>query len=215
VARGQTGKGAWGQTEEARRQTCEIAEIAVATEPPRCDSPISKFGPAKLSPFRGRSAAERRARRGSSASCGPAPGRSSPNPAASEARPLASLDPDVVCAAVVDHCGLDRSALLRRHDPHLARAVASCLRRRHTEATLRELALRLRLSRATGVPNLTRRLEARLAKCPRLGRELAGIMRPVSAQTEAPSPARSRPSRGSQTRDRACGYPDQNDAGKR
>jgi hypothetical protein len=65
------------------------------------------------------------------------------DPAASEARPLAALDPDVICAAVVDHSGLDRSALLRRHDPHLARAVAAWLCRRHTEATLRELALRL------------------------------------------------------------------------
>ena len=97
----------------------------------------------RASPFRGRSAAEPWARRGSSASCGPAPGRCWPNPAASEARPLAALDPDVICAAVVDHCGLDRSALLRRHDPHLARAVAAWLRRRHTEATLRELATRL------------------------------------------------------------------------
>jgi hypothetical protein len=123
----------------------------------------------RASPFRGRSAAEPWARRGSSASCGPAPGRCWPNPAASESRALAALDPDVICAAVVDHCGLDRSALLHRHDPHLARAVAAWLRRRHIEATLRELALRLRLSRATSVPNRTRRLEPAWRSVPAWG----------------------------------------------
>jgi putative transposase len=116
------------------------------------------------------------------------------DPAAREARPLAALDPEVICNAVVDYYGLDASALMRRHDPHLARAVAAWLCRRHTEAPLRELAVRFGLSRATSVPNLTRRLEVRLEDSPRLARELAAIMRQVKAQA-APPAARSRPSR--------------------
>ena len=108
-------------------------------------------------------------------------------PAAPEARPLAALDPEVICNAVVDDYKLDPSALSRRYDPHLARAVAAWLCRRHTEAPLRELAVRLGLSRATSVPNLTRRMEARLEKSPRLARELAAITRQVTAQS-APRP---------------------------
>jgi hypothetical protein len=38
-----------------------------------------------------------------------------------EARQLAGLDPKGIFAAVADFCGLDAAALLRRHDPHLAR----------------------------------------------------------------------------------------------
>ena len=91
---------------------------------------------------------------------------------------------------VVAYYGLDASALLRRHDLRVARAVAAWLCRRHSEAPLRELAPRLGLSRASRVPNLTRRLEARLEKCPRLARELAAIMRQVTEQTAAPSGTR-------------------------
>ena len=116
------------------------------------------------------------------------------DPAAPEARRLAALDPEVICNAVVDYYGLDPSALLCRHDPHLARAVAAWLCRRRTEAPLRELAVRLGLSGATSVPNLTRRLEARLEHSPRLARELTAIMRQVKAQA-APPATRSRPSR--------------------
>ena len=54
---------------------------------------------------------------------------------------------------------LSSSARKRRHDPHLARAVAAWLCRRHTEALLREVAEWLGLSRADSVPNLTCRLE--------------------------------------------------------
>jgi hypothetical protein len=103
------------------------------------------------------------------------------DPAAPEARALAALDPGVICSAVVDDYGLEASALLRRHDSHLARPVAAWLCRRHSEAPLRELALRFGLSRATSVSNLTRRLESRLEKSPRLRRELAAIMREVTA----------------------------------
>jgi hypothetical protein len=100
----------------------------------------------------------------------------------------------VICNAVVSYYGLDSSALLCRYDPHLARAVAASLCRRHTEAPLRELAVRLGLAGATSVPNLTSRLEARLEHSPRLARELTAIMRQVKART-APPAARSRPSR--------------------
>jgi hypothetical protein len=95
---------------------------------------------------------------------------------------------------VVDYYGLDASALLRRHDPHVARAVAAWLCRRHSEATLRELAVRLGLSRASSVPNLTRRLEARLAKSSRLARELAAIMREATMQANASGEAGWQPS---------------------
>jgi len=53
---------------------------------------------------------------------------------------LSNLDPTRIFAAVAEFYGLDGSSLLRRHDPHLARAVAAWLRRRHTEASLRQLA---------------------------------------------------------------------------
>jgi hypothetical protein len=106
---------------------------------------------------------------------------------------LAALDPGLICAAVVDCYGLDASALLRRHDPHVARAVAAWLCRRHSEAPLRELALRLGLSRATSVPNLTRRLKARLERSPHLARELAAITKRLTAAVYAPAPVRSPP----------------------
>jgi hypothetical protein len=57
--------------------------------------------------------------------------------------------------------------------------VALC--RRYTEAPLRELAGQFGLSRAGSVSNLTRRVDARLAKYPALADELAEIMRRVTA----------------------------------
>ena len=65
--------------------------------------------------------------------------------------------------------------------PTLARAVAAWLCRRHTEASLRELAEWLGLSRADSVPNLTRRLEAQLKASPELSRDLTEIMRRANA----------------------------------
>ena len=41
-----------------------------------------------------------------------------------------------ILAAVADFYGTEATSLSRRHDPHLARAVAAWLCRRHTEATL-------------------------------------------------------------------------------
>jgi putative transposase len=107
-----------------------------------------------------------------------------------EARQLAGLDPKRIFAAVADFYGLDAAALSRRHDPHLARAVAAWLCRRHTEASLRELAESLGLSRADSVPNLTRRLEARLKSSPGLSRDLSEILTRANAPTSDVHPAK-------------------------
>jgi REP element-mobilizing transposase RayT len=106
------------------------------------------------------------------------------DPPVAEARQLAGLDPQRILAAVADYYGLDAAALSRRYDPHLARAVAAWLCRRHTEATLRELARWLGLSRADSVPNLTRRLERRLKASPQLAGDLTEILSRVSASAE-------------------------------
>jgi putative transposase len=103
------------------------------------------------------------------------------DPPLAEARQLAGLDPKRIFAAVADFYGVDDALLSRRHDPHLARAVAAWLCRRHTEASLRELAKRLGLSRADSVPNLTRRLEARLKTSPELSDDLTEILRRANA----------------------------------
>jgi len=64
------------------------------------------------------------------------------------------------CIPYVTAGGTPGSALARRGDPHIARAVAAWLCRRHSEVPLRELALLLGLSRANSVPNLTRHMDA-------------------------------------------------------
>jgi hypothetical protein len=94
-----------------------------------------------------------------------------------EARRLASLDPKRILAAVADFYEVEPALLAKRHDPHVARAVAAWLCRRHTEATLAELAEWLGLSRADSVPNLTRRLEAQLKSQPELLDDFAEILR--------------------------------------
>jgi putative transposase len=93
-----------------------------------------------------------------------------------EARQLASLDPQRILAAVADFYDVDRALLAKRHDPHIARAVAAWLCRRHTEATLSELAEWLGLSRADSVPNLTRRVQTRLTSEPKLLNDFAEIL---------------------------------------
>lgn len=89
-----------------------------------------------------------------------------------------------MCAAVAAYYGLELAGLWCRGDAHIARAVAAWLCRCHTEEPLRVLATRLGLSRADSVPNLTRRVEARL----RVSRELAGdlerMMRNCSPKTK-------------------------------
>ena len=62
------------------------------------------------------------------------------DPPLREARQLAGLDPGDVLAAVTEYYGLEAGAMTRRHDRHIARSVAAWLCRRHTEATLSELA---------------------------------------------------------------------------
>jgi putative transposase len=99
------------------------------------------------------------------------------NPPSREARQLAGLDPQRIIAAVAEFYGVEGSSLSRRGNPHLARPVAAWLCRRHTEASLRELAEWLGLSRADSVPNLTRRLERQLKGATGLADDLAEIMR--------------------------------------
>jgi hypothetical protein len=94
-----------------------------------------------------------------------------------EARQLASLDPKRVLAAVVDFYPVEPALLAKRHDPHVARAVGAWLCRRHTEATLGELAEWLGLSRADSVPNLTRRFQAQLKSQPELLNDVEQILR--------------------------------------
>jgi hypothetical protein len=116
------------------------------------------------------------------------------DPLSREARELASLDPDEICAAVTRHYGLHLSDLARRSDRHLARAAAAWLCRRHTEAPLHALAPRFGLSTGGSVPNLVRRLDAKLKHSPRLAKELDQIMRTLDATTLPPSIAPAPPS---------------------
>jgi putative transposase len=131
------------------------------------------------------------------------------NPPLAEARQLAGLDPKRILAAVAEFYGLEATSLSRRHDPHLARAVAAWLCRRHTEASLRELAEWLGLSRADSVPNLTRRLEVRLKASPRLAGDLAAILSQASGPAASSRPAErvrteaSRQSRPTKTKNKA------------
>jgi chromosomal replication initiation ATPase DnaA len=106
-----------------------------------------------------------------------------------EARQLAGLDPKRIIAAVSAFYGLEEASLSRRHDPHLARPVAAWLCRCHTEASLREMAEWLGLSRADSVPTLTRRLEARLKTSPELSADLTEILKPANEPTPAIGPA--------------------------
>jgi chromosomal replication initiation ATPase DnaA len=117
------------------------------------------------------------------------------DPPLREARQLACLEVAAVLAAVAEYYGLDAEALRRRHDRHIARSMAAWLCRRHTGATLSELAGHLGLSRADSVPGLVRRLEVRLSQSPRLAGEVAGIesLLSVGSKTEAtPSAGQSR-----------------------
>jgi chromosomal replication initiation ATPase DnaA len=116
------------------------------------------------------------------------------DPLSREARELASLDPDEICAAVARHYGVKPSSFARRHDRNLAREAAAWLCRRHTEASLHALAPRFGLSTGGSVPNLVRRLEAKLKHSPRLAKELDQIMRTLDATSLPPSAAPAPPS---------------------
>lgn len=101
------------------------------------------------------------------------------DPPAPEARQLAGLAPEAICAAVAAHYGLEPSDLSCRHAHHTARSVAAWLCRRYTEAPLRELALLFGLSRADSVPNLTRRVDTRLSHSADLTAEIDAIHRRI------------------------------------
>jgi hypothetical protein len=64
---------------------------------------------------------------------------------------------------------------------HPERVGHAWLCRRHTGASLRELAAWLGLSRADSVPNLTRRIETRLKASPELSNDLAEILKRASS----------------------------------
>src|SRR5271166_5993646 len=69
-------------------------------------------------------------------------------------------------------------------DPDNARAVAAWLCRRHTEVPPGDLAPLLGLSRADSVPDLTRRMDARLRAHPQLADELQQIMARIEPETK-------------------------------
>jgi hypothetical protein len=81
----------------------------------------------------------------------------------------------------VNYYDVEPALLAKRHDPHWARAVAAWLCRRHAETTLGELAEWLGLSRADGVPNLTRRFQAQLQAQPELLNDIEEIFRQATA----------------------------------
>jgi hypothetical protein len=101
------------------------------------------------------------------------------------ARQLAQRDAATVLAAVAEYYGLEAGALKRRYDRHVARAMAAWLCRRHTQATLSEIAAELGLTRGDSVPGLVRLLEARLKTSARLVRDVDEIVRRLSLGTAA------------------------------
>ena len=72
---------------------------------------------------------------------------------------LAGLDRKTIYKAVLSYYERPDEALEKRGDRDWPRAVAAYLARRCTDASLRELAADLGLTRADSVPNLTRRVE--------------------------------------------------------
>ena len=86
---------------------------------------------------------------------------------------LAGLDRQTIYKAVLSYYERPDEALGKRGDRDWPRAVAAYLARRCTDASLRELAADLGLTRADSVPNLTRRVE----------RELPEVRRPTSRST--------------------------------
>jgi hypothetical protein len=102
------------------------------------------------------------------------------DPPLREATQLAKLDAATVLAAVAEYYQREPAALQRRYDRHVARALAAWLCRRHTQATLSEVAAQLGLSRADSVPGLIRPFEARLKTTPRLLQDVDAIVRRLS-----------------------------------
>jgi REP element-mobilizing transposase RayT len=90
-------------------------------------------------------------------------------------RQLAGPDRTVVYEAVLAHHGRSAEALTRRGARDHCRGLAAYLARRHTDATLAQVAMDLGLSRADSVPNLTRRIEKCLTSSPALRDDLRAI----------------------------------------
>ena len=90
-------------------------------------------------------------------------------------RRLAGLDRAAVYDAVLRQHGRSADALMRRGARDPCRGLAAYLARRSTDATLREVAKGLGLSRPDSVPNLTRRIEKALATSPGLRDDLRAI----------------------------------------
>ena len=93
---------------------------------------------------------------------------------------LTSLGPATVLAAASYYCvGHDRFYERRRRE--LARDVAAWLARRHTSATLRELAPAFGLSHPDSVSNLIRRVDRALAKSSQLRQDIEMIERSLES----------------------------------
>ena len=83
-----------------------------------------------------------------------------------EAKPLATLDGNDLCDAVVRHYRFEPGDTVRCGGSHHVRAVAAWPCRRQTEEPLRALATRFGLSRADSFPDPNRRVETRLRSSP-------------------------------------------------
>ena len=90
-------------------------------------------------------------------------------------RVLRRVDLTLVWEATQEHYDLNAEALSQRGQHTEARAVAAWLAKRHTSATLRELATPLGLGRAQSVGNLTRRIDQARSKSRTLRRTIAQI----------------------------------------
>lgn len=107
---------------------------------------------------------------------------------------LRCVDVALVWQATAEHYGLDQEALGQRGRHTEMRSVAAWLAKRHTQATLRELAEPLGLGRPQSVGNLTRRVDQALSKSRKLRRTMEAIEARIadhrSNMTEKSKPAR-------------------------
>jgi len=90
-------------------------------------------------------------------------------------RRLRCLDISLVWSAVARHYGVKQEALGERSRHAEMRSVAAWLAKRHTPATLRELASLLGLGRPQSVGNLTRRVDVALTRSMELRRTIKKI----------------------------------------
>jgi hypothetical protein len=104
-------------------------------------------------------------------------------------RRLSGLDRQAVYDAVLKHFGRSADALSRRGARDPCRGLAAYLVRRTTDASLRELARDLGLSRPDSVPNLTRRVANALATSPGLRDDLRAIEESLRGSQETKNKA--------------------------